>query len=106
MSGLSDERLAEIRERAHRVTSHPLDAIDDRRTLLAHVDHLTAEVEKWKVRQVGTAREVWRLREGVEEIRDEAWEPWLNRDWQHLDGIRNDCDALLNPPTEGEADHE
>ena len=41
--------------------------------------------------------EVLRLRAGIEDIRDEAWEPWLNRDWQHLDTIRNDCNALLDP---------
>ncbi len=56
-----------------------------------------------EVRAEAARAENARLREGIEAIRDEAWEPWLNRDWQHLDGIRNDCDALLNP-TEGEAD--
>ena len=40
--------------------------------------------------------EVKRLRTGIEEIRDGAWEPWLNHDWQHLDTVRNDCNALLN----------
>lgn len=51
----------------------------------------------------GLRAEVGRLRAGIEDIRDEAWEPWLNRDWQHLDTVRNDCNALLNP-TEGETD--
>lgn len=63
-----------------------------------HVLHLT---ELIRDRDAEMQSEVNRLLAGIEDIRDEAWEPWLNHDWQHLDTVRNDCNALLNP-TEGE----
>lgn len=121
---MTSERLAEVRERAHRVTSHPLDAIDDRRALLAHVDHLTAENA--------------RLREGIaalhlpermyascirltcdneacqESTRDgerfHADEPTGLVCWECLDEDGEPRDwpcataSLLDPPTEGETD--
>ena len=65
MSALTPERLAAIRERANLQCGLDGDDADD---LLIHVDHLTAEVEKWKVRQVDAAREVWRLRDGIESL--------------------------------------
>ena len=52
---------------------------------------------EWKHACRELLAEVDRLRDGVEAIRDEAWEPWLEKDWQHLDTVRDDCNALLNP---------
>ena len=85
--------------------------------LRAEVDRLTTELatahtawDEWKASSRAghahasdMAAEVVRLRAGIEDIRDEAWEPWLNRDWQHLNTVRNDCNALLDP-TGGETD--
>lgn len=101
MTGMTPERLQAIEDRLpgkvfpHSVEHDVLNLLDEVRRLRAENDDLRAGVKSF-VRQIN------RLANGIERVRDEAWEPWLNRDWQHLDTIRNDCNDLLNP-TEGEA---
>ncbi len=86
------DRLVEERSKAYRI---PLSGtiLDDTADLLAHVDHLTAENA--------------RLREGVAQI--EAFFDPIDYDGG-LPGdavaARNVARSLLNPPTEGETDHE
>ena len=89
----------------------------ERDELRAEVERLKSDVNRYRgsaalyqrlmqeaVSERDEARaEVERLRAGIEAIRDEAWVPWLNKDWQHLDTVRNDCNALLDP-TEGDRD--
>lgn len=88
---MTSERLAEIRE--HFTGWIPVDDISNVRyaqDLLAHVDHLTADNA--------------RLREGIERVRGHVYEAWLNHgDTEAVQAALYDCDALLNPPTEGES---
>lgn len=85
--------------------------------LLAHVDHLTAEVERLRadVRSLQrgsqrnadahmvTHRDNARLRAGIERVRGHVHESWLTQgDVGLIEDALDDCDALLNPPTEGE----
>ena len=98
MSGLSDEEVESIRERVARnedargefLKAQPIER--DIVTLLAHVDHLTAENA--------------RLREGIESVRVNALcaEEFLPRGGLALRETARKCAALLNPPTEGETD--
>lgn len=89
---MTSERLADIRER-HSV-GLGLERPGDVAALLAHVDHLTAENA--------------RLREGIESVRVNALcaEEFLPRGSLALRETARKCAALLNPPTEGETDHE
>ena len=85
MTGMTSERLAAIREQVE---------WERAQTGLYWPRELPG---KANLDRADLLDEVLRLRAGIEDIRDEGWEPWLNRDWQHLDTVRNDCNDLLDP---------
>ena len=85
MSGMSPERLAEIRANLPDPSADLSRRERDSHALLAHVDHLTAENA--------------RLRDGIEALADAHC---LHDKYAYALLHGDDVQTLLNPPTEGE----